>query len=137
MHESSFVMIKPDGMERNLAGQIISRINQKGLNISSQKDILITDDLAEKLYEEHKAKSFYPGLLNYMTSGAVKVMRVEGENAIQVMRDLMGNTYPDKALPGTIRGDFKTDNPDKSVIKNIIHGSDSAKSAERELKIFF
>lgn len=137
MLERTFVMIKPDAVERNLAEEIISRIEQKGLKISAQKDISIDMLQAEKLYKEHKEKIFYPGLVKYIMSGKVKILEVRGENAVQVMRSLMGDTYPEKALPGTIRADFKADNPDKSVIKNTIHGSDSIKSAEKELKIFF
>lgn len=137
MLERTFVMIKPDAVERNLADEIISRIEQKGLKVSAQKDVSIALSQAEKLYEEHKEKSFYPGLVKYIMSGKVKVMEVRGENAVQVMRDLMGDTYPEKAKPGTIRADFMIKNIDKTVVKNTIHGSDSVKSAERELKIFF
>lgn len=137
MLERTFVMIKPDAVERHLADKIISRIEQNGLKVSAQKDISIDISKAEKLYEEHKEKSFYPVLLKYIMSGKVKVMEIRGENAVQVMRDLMGNTYPEKAKPGTIRADFRIENKDNTVVKNTIHGSDSARSAERELKIFF
>lgn len=137
MPEKTFVMIKPDGMQRGLASEIISRIVKSGLKVAESKDIYVTREQAERLYSEHKGKEYYEPLVDYLMSGPVKVMRVEGANAVSVMRGLMGPTNPKEAPEGTIRGDYKFDDPGSKVIKNTVHGSDSAQSAERELTIFF
>ncbi|MCX5749530.1 MAG: nucleoside-diphosphate kinase [Candidatus Saganbacteria bacterium] len=137
MIEQSFVIVKPDGMERSLAGEIIKRISSAGLLVTEQKDIYVTKEQAERLYWEHRDKPFYNGLVDYIMSGKVTVMKVAGESAVSVMRGLMGNTDPEKAEKGTIRADFKPDKQDGKIIKNTIHGSDSAASAKRETGIFF
>lgn len=137
MFEKTLVIIKPDGIERGLASQIISRIGSAGLNISEQKDIYITTEQAERLYAEHKDQPYFEKIVEYIMSGMVKVMIIDGEDAVLKMRSLMGPTDPQKAPAGTIRGDFKFDNPDKKVIKNTVHGSDSVDSASREIRIFF
>lgn len=137
MLEPTFVIIKPDGYERNLSDQIIGRITKAGLVVEKQKDIYVTREQAERLYTEHKGKSFYDGLINYIMSGKVKVMVVTGEDAVSRLRDIMGNTDPEKAVPGTIRADFKIAKQNGVVIKNTVHGSDSVASAKREVGIFF
>ena len=137
MPEKTFVMIKPDGMQRGLAPEIISRIMESGLRIVEQKDIYVTREQAERLYSAHNGQKYFGPLVDYIMSGQVKVMRVEGDNAVAVMRELMGPTNPKEAPAGTIRGDYKFDDPGSKVIKNTVHGSDSAQSAERETTIFF
>ncbi len=137
MPEKTFVMIKPDGMQRGLAPAISQMIVQSGLAISEEKDIYVTREQAERLYSMHRGQAYFEPLVEYLMSGLVKVMRVEGPDAVSVMRGLMGPTNPKDAPPGTIRGDFKFDDPGSKVIKNTVHGSDSAESAARELMIFF
>ncbi len=137
MPEKTFVMIKPDGMDRGLAPEIISRISADGLAIAEEKDIYVTREQAERLYSAHKGRKYYEPLVEYLMSGLIKVMRVEGSDAIQKVRRLMGPTDPKEAPAGTIRGDFRFEDPGSKVIKNTVHGSDSADSAERELMIFF
>jgi len=135
--EKTFVMVKPDGMQRGLAPAIISRILASGLKVIEEKDIYVTREQAERLYSEHKDQKYFGPLVEYLMSGQVKVMRVEGDNAVSIMRSLMGPTNPKEALSGTIRGDYKFDDPGSKVIKNTVHGSDSVQSAQRELTIFF
>lgn len=130
--EQTFVMVKPDGLQRNLTGNIISRLENKGLKLKALKLMKVSKSLAETHYEEHKDKPFYQSLINYITSGPVVAMVWEGESAIDVCRKLMGETDPKKALPGTIRGDFGL-----TVGANIVHGSDSPESAKREIDLFF
>ncbi len=130
--QRTFVMIKPDGVQRGLIGEIIERIEKKGLKIVGLKMIKLPKELAEKQYEEHKGKDFFEGLIKYVTSGPVVVMVVEGKNAVKAMRKLVGATDPLEATPGTIRGDFGLE-----IGRNIIHASDSEKSAEREIFLFF
>ena len=128
----TFFMIKPDGVQRNLVGEIISRVEAKGFSITKIKMMTISKDLAEKHYEEHKDKSFFSDLVSFITSGPVAVMQVEGENVVVQIRNLMGATNPSESTPGSIRGDLATE-----LDKNVVHGSDSDKSAERELSLFF
>jgi len=130
--ERTFVMIKPDGVQRGLIGEIISRLERKGLKIVAMKMINVDRELAEKHYAEHKEKPFFNNLVQYITSGPVVAMVVEGKNAIKVVRTLVGATDPVEAQPGTIRGDFGLD-----IGRNIIHASDSLESAEREISLFF
>ncbi|MCQ6253937.1 nucleoside-diphosphate kinase [Methanocaldococcus sp.] len=132
MKERTFVAIKPDAVKRKLIGKIIERFENKGFEIVAMKMIKLNKELAEKYYEEHKGKEFYERLINFMTSGRIVVMVIEGENAISVVRKMIGKTNPSEAEPGTIRGDFALSTPD-----NVIHASDSKKSAEREIKLFF
>ncbi|QUH25013.1 nucleoside-diphosphate kinase [Serpentinicella alkaliphila] len=130
--ERSFVMIKPDGVERRLIGEIISRFEKKGFKIVQGK--IVTADIVtvEKHYEEHKDKPFFSKLVDYILEGPVMPMVLEGENVVEIIRLMVGNKEPRLAAPGTIRGDFS-----HSVTKNIIHASDSIESAEREIRIWF
>ena len=128
----TFFMIKPDGVERNLIGQIISRVEAKGFNITKIKMMIISKELAEEHYGEHKDKPFFNDLVSFITSGPVVAMQVEGENVVLQIRNLMGATNPSESTPGSIRGDLATE-----LDKNVVHGSDSDESAERELTLFF
>ena len=128
----TFFMIKPDGVQRNLVGEIISRIEAKGFSITKIKMMTISQELAEKHYEEHKDKPFFGDLVSFITSGPVVAMQVEGENVVLQIRNLMGATNPSESTPGSIRGDLATE-----LDKNVVHGSDSDESAERELSLFF
>ncbi len=130
--EQTFAMIKPDGVQRNLVGAIVSRIEAKGYRIAAMKKIQISPELAEEHYGEHKGKPFYDGLVSFITSGPVVAMVLEGENAIAGWRSMMGATNPADAAPGTIRGDFAT-----TIDENVAHGSDAPATAEREIGIFF
>ena len=128
----TFFMIKPDGVKRNLIGEIISRVEEKGFQITKIKMITISQDLAEKHYAEHMDKPFFSDLVSFITSGPVVAMQVEGENVVSQIRNLMGATNPSDATPGSIRGDLATE-----LDKNVVHGSDSDESAARELNLFF
>ena len=130
--EKTFVMLKPDAVSRGLMGEIISRLEKKGLKMVAAKFMVITEDIASRHYAEHVKKPFYPDLLSFITSGPVLAMVWEGEKAVSVVRNIVGKTDPVEALPGTIRGDY-------GMIKtmNLIHASDSIESAEREISIFF
>lgn len=130
--ERTFVMLKPDAVERKLAGELIRRIEAKNLNIVTMKMMRIERKIAETHYGEHREKPFFRELVDFVTSGPVVAMIVEGPNAISVMRAMMGATNPFNAAPGTIRGDFGLD-----LTKNLIHGSDSPESAKREIALFF
>ena len=128
----TFFMIKPDGVKRNLIGEIISRVEEKGFKITKIKMMIISQDLAEEHYGEHKDKPFFSDLVSFITSGPVVAMQVEGKNVVAQIRNLMGATNPSDAAPGSIRGDLATE-----LDKNVVHGSDSDESAERELNLFF
>ncbi len=128
----TFAMVKPDGVQKGLVGEIISRFEKKGLKIVALKIMKITPELAEKHYSEHKGKPFFADLVNFITSGPVAAMVLEGENVISTVRAMMGATNPQDAAPGTIRGDFAL-----TIDENIIHGSDSPESAMREIGLFF
>ena len=130
--ERSFVMIKPDGVERRLIGEIISRFEKKGFKIVQGKIVNADIVTVEKHYEEHKYKPFFSKLVDYILEGPVMPMVLEGENVVEIIRLMVGNKEPSLAAPGTIRGDFS-----HSVTKNIIHASDSIESAEREIRIWF
>jgi len=130
--ERTFVMIKPDAVQRGFIGRIISRFEDKGLKISAMKLMKTPRETAERHYAEHVGKGFYEKLLGYITSGPVVAMVIEGENAVAVCRTMMGKTDPKEATPGTIRADFGM-----VVGRNVTHGSDSLESAEREIGIFF
>ncbi|AEB94140.1 nucleoside diphosphate kinase [Metallosphaera cuprina Ar-4] len=125
-------MIKPDGVKRRLVGEIVARIERKGLNIVSMKMVKIDRNTAEKLYEEHKGKSFFNELVSYITSGPVVCMVIEGDEAVKVMRTLIGSTDPKEASPGTIRGDLAM-----SKGENVIHASDAEEKAKKEMSLFF
>lgn len=130
--ERTYLMIKPDAVQRGLMGQIISYFEKKGLKLAAMKFMLIPKATAEVHYGEHKGKKFYDPLISYITSGPVLAMVWEGEDAVSVCRNIMGKTNPKESAPGTIRGDFGM-----QTGRNIIHGSDSPASAEREIAIFF
>ena len=130
--EKTFVMLKPDAIQRSLAGEIISRLEKRGLKLVAMKMLLIDKELAERHYGEHKGKSFFDDLVNFITSGPVIAMIWEGKQAVQVVRKMMGSTDPQEAMPGTIRGDYGL-----FTGNNIIHGSDSPESAQREISLFF
>ncbi len=130
--ESTLLIVKPDGVRRGLIGEVLRRVEAKGLQISEMRMMTIDRDLAHGHYDEHRDKPFFGDLVDFITSGAVVVARVQGEQAIQVLRTLMGPTDPAAASPGTIRGDFGT-----VITENLVHGSDSSVSAERELALFF
>ncbi|AIY90369.1 nucleoside-diphosphate kinase [Geoglobus acetivorans] len=130
--ERTFVMIKPDGVQRGLAGEIISRFERKGLKIAAMKMLWISRELAEQHYAEHKEKPFFNALIDYITSGPVVAMVVEGRNAVSVVRTMIGKTNPAEAAPGTVRGDLAMDTG-----RNVVHASDSLQSAEREIGLFF
>ena len=130
--QRSFVLIKPDALRRRLAGAVISRFEAKGLSIVALELRQITGELADQHYAEHVDKAFYPPLRKFVTSGSSIAMIVEGDEAIEVVRAINGATDGRKAAPGTIRGDFSLSNRE-----NLVHGSDSAESAEREIELWF
>jgi nucleoside-diphosphate kinase len=130
--ESTLLIVKPDGVRRGLVGEILSRVERKGLRIDAMRLARVDRELAERHYAEHREKPFFGQLVEFITSGPVVVARVAGREAVTVLRTLMGTTDPVKAAPGTIRGDLATE-----LTENLVHGSDSAESAERELGLFF
>lgn len=130
--ERTFAMVKPDGVQRGLVGEVISRFEKKGIKIAALKLMQITPEIAEQHYAEHKEKPFFVDLVNFIISGPVVAMVLEGENVIAMVRTMMGATNPKESPPGTIRGDFGM-----TIDKNIIHGSDSPASASSEIGIFF
>ncbi len=130
--ERTFVMVKPDGVQRNLVGEIIGRFERKGFKLAGLKLMQISGELAAKHYAEHQGKPFYEELISFITSGPVVAMVWEGLNAVSVIRSMMGKTNPAEAAPGTIRGDLAM-----FMGNNVIHGSDSPESAEREINLFF
>lgn len=130
--ERTFIMVKPDGVQRGLIGEIVKRIEQKGFQMVGSKLMQIPTSLAEEHYGEHKERPFFGELVSFITSGPVFAMVWEGDNVISVLRQMMGKTNPVDAAPGTIRGDYAV-----HVGMNIIHGSDSPESAKREIGLFF
>ena len=130
--ERTLVIIKPDAIQRRLAGEIIHRFERKGLRIIAMKMIKVDLALAERHYGEHKGKPFYEPLVSFITSGPVVPMVWEGENAVALGRSMMGKTDPQSSRPGTLKGDFGL-----NLSRNVIHGSDSPESATREIGIFF
>jgi nucleoside-diphosphate kinase len=130
--ERTLILVKPDGVQRGLIGEIITRFERRGIKIAGMKLMQITRELAEKHYEPHKGKPFYAGLVSFMTSGPVVALALEGPKAIDVCRKVMGKTFCTDAEPGTIRGDFGV-----SRGMNLVHGSDSPETAKRELALFF
>ncbi|GAA2109502.1 nucleoside-diphosphate kinase [Kocuria atrinae] len=136
MTERTLVLVKPDGVERGLTGQILARIEAKGYKIVDLKLVQATRDILEKHYEEHQGKPFFEPLVEFMGSGPVVAAVVEGNRVIEGFRSLAGSTEPTTAPPGTIRGDLGRDWGEK-VQKNLVHGSDSPESAEREIGIWF
>jgi nucleoside-diphosphate kinase len=132
MHERTFFMIKPDGIQRGLIGDVVQRIERKGYKISAMKMLKISREMAEEHYAEHIGKPFFSDLVGFITSGPVVAMVVEGENVINGVRTMMGKTDPKTSDPGTIRGDFGI-----HLSRNVVHGSDSPGSSDREISIFF
>ncbi|GAA0360620.1 nucleoside-diphosphate kinase [Bacillus horti] len=130
--EKTFLMVKPDGVQRNLIGEIVQRFEKKGYQLVGAKLMHISKELAEEHYGEHKERPFFGELVSFITSGPVFAMVWQGDNVIKVAREMMGKTNPVDAAPGTIRGDYSV-----QVGMNIIHGSDSPESAEREVNLFF
>jgi nucleoside-diphosphate kinase len=131
-NEETLVIVKPDAVRRGLVGEILSRLERKGLRIEEMRMMRIDRDLADRHYEEHRDKPFFAELTDFITSGEVVVARVSGEQAIGVVRALMGPTDPAEAPQGTIRGDYGL-----VITENLVHGSDSPESAKRELDLFF
>lgn len=132
MLERSLVLLKPDCVERRLMGQIISRFEAKGLNIVAMKMLRVTPELAKQHYAEHISKPFYPSLEEFITSAPIVALAIEGLDVIRLIREMLGATSGLKAAPGTIRGDFSS-----SRQMNLVHASDSAESAARELALYF
>lgn len=132
MIERTFVMLKPDALSRALVGEIITRLERKGLKMVAAKLIKMDETLASRHYAEHVGKPFYPALLDFITSGPVLTMVWEGENAIKAVRKIVGKTDPHQADSGTIRGDFGA-----ITRMNLVHASDSEESAEHEISLFF
>jgi nucleoside-diphosphate kinase len=130
--ETTLVLVKPDGVRRGLAGEVVSRFERRGYDLRGARLLKISRALAAEHYAEHKGKPFYPDLVSFITSGPVLALAVRGENAILGVRALMGATNPADSAPGTIRGDLATE-----LSENIVHGSDSRASAKRELGLFF
>jgi nucleoside-diphosphate kinase len=130
--ERTLVLIKPDAMQRRLAGQILERFEQRGLTVRAAKLVLVDEALAGEHYAEHREKPFFGELVEFITSSPTLALVLEGESAIQVVRTTMGATNPVSAAPGTIRGDFALAMPD-----NLVHGSDSPESAAREIALWF
>ncbi|HEV8622539.1 MAG TPA: nucleoside-diphosphate kinase [Actinomycetota bacterium] len=130
--ESTLLIVKPDAVRRGLIGEVLRRVEAKGLRLAEMRMITIERVTAEEHYAEHREKAFFNELVGFIGSGPVVVARVEGERAVPVLRSLMGPTDPALAPPGTIRGDYGV-----IITENLVHGSDSTESAERELKLFF
>jgi len=130
--ERTYVMVKPDGVQRSLVGEIISRFEKKGLKIVALKMLRIPREKAETHYVEHQGKSFFEPMIEYITSGPVVALVLEGNEAVSTVRDMMGVTNPLEAAQGTVRGDFGLD-----ISRNVAHSSDSIESAAREIGLFF
>jgi nucleoside-diphosphate kinase len=130
--ERTLVLVKPDGVKRGLVGEIIGRFERKGLKIVAAKTLHVTPEHGQRHYAEHQGKPFYPSLIQHITSGPVVVLALEGRSAIAVVRLLTGTTNPQTADPGTVRGDLAL-----GITANLLHASDSAESAARELALYF
>ena len=132
MAERTFVLLKPDAVQRALVGEIVGRFERRGLKLVAMKMLRVTRSLGETYYAEHKGKSFFEPLMSYVTAGPVVAMVLEGDGAIAAVRRMMGKTNSAEAEPGTIRGDLAL-----TIGRNVIHGSDSSESAKREIPLFF
>ena len=132
MAERTLILIKPDAMQRRLAGEILGRFERRGLTVRAAKLVQVDRDLAERHYAEHREKPFFGELVEFITSAPTLALVLEGESAVSVVRTTMGATNPVEAEPGTIRGDLALAMPD-----NLVHGSDSLESAEREIALWF
>ena len=130
--EQTLVLVKPDAMARGLAGEILGRFERRGLVVRAARLVQVDRELAERHYEEHKEKPFFPELVEFITSGPTLALVLEGESAIPVVRTTMGATNPAESAPGTIRGDLALAMPD-----NLVHGSDAPESARREIELWF
>lgn len=130
--ERTLVLVKPNGVARGLVGEVVARLERRGLEIKGARMLLVTEDLASRHYVEHVGKAFYAGLVEFITSGPVFAMVVQGSSAITVVRTMMGATDPLNAAPGTVRGDFALD-----MGQNVVHSSDGPESAEREIGLYF
>lgn len=130
--EETLVLVKPDGVKKHICGEIIARFERKGLSIKAIKMIQVPEELAKKHYAEHEGKGFFKDLINFITSGPVLAMVIEGENAVAAVRQINGATDPLKAVPGSIRGDFAT-----SIDENVVHASDAPETAAREIGLWF
>jgi len=125
-------MIKPDGVQRGLVGEIVARFERRGLKIAGMKMLKVSDELAGRHYEEHAAKPFFPSLVGFITSGPAVAMVIEGKDVVSLVRSMVGATSPAKSNPGTIRGDLALETG-----RNVIHASDSPESAKREISLYF
>ena len=132
MAQRTLVLVKPDGVKKGLIGEIISRLEKKGLKIAAMRMLQMDKALARRHYAVHDGKPFFAGLVDFITSGPIVAVVVEGEKSVEVVRKLMGETDPVKAAPGTIRGDYGLD-----IGENLIHGSDSEENAQKEIALFF
>lgn len=130
--ERTLVLVKPDGVQRGLVGEIISRLERRGLKLAGMKLMQVDDALARRHYAEHVARPFFRGLVAFITSGPLVAMVWEGGNAVELVRQTMGATDPGKSAPGTIRGDLAV-----NIGRNLVHGSDKPESAQREIALFF
>jgi nucleoside-diphosphate kinase len=130
--QQTLIIVKPDGVRRRLIGEVIGRIEAKGYDVKEMKLFQIDEALAKEHYAEHTEKPFFSDLVNFITSGPVVAMIIEGDDAVRGMRQIMGATNPLDAVPGSVRGDFAT-----AITENIVHGSDSPESARREVDLFF
>ncbi|MBI2872776.1 MAG: nucleoside-diphosphate kinase [Chloroflexi bacterium] len=130
--QRTLVLLKPDAVQRGLVGRIVARLEDRGLRLVAAKMLLMDQKLAHRHYEDHVDKPFFKGLVEFMTSAPMVAMVLEGKNAVEVVRQMMGSTDSAKAAPGTIRGDLALD-----TRRNLVHGSDSPETAEREIALFF
>jgi nucleoside-diphosphate kinase len=130
--EKTLVLVKPDGVKKHICGEIIARFERKGLAIHAIKMIQVPEELAKKHYAEHEGKGFFKDLIDFITSGPVLAMVIEGENAVKAVRQINGATNPLEAVPGSIRGDFAT-----SIDENVVHASDAPETAAREIALWF
>ncbi|HWT95032.1 MAG TPA: nucleoside-diphosphate kinase [Solirubrobacteraceae bacterium] len=128
----TLILVKPDAFARNLSGEIIARFERKGLKLAALKQLTVTEELAKQHYAEHAERPFFGELVEFITSGPIVAMILEGNDAVKAARQVIGATNPLEAAPGSIRGDFATE-----VGQNMVHGSDSDESGEREAKLFF
>ena len=132
MAERTLVLVKPDGVQRGLVGEVITRLERRGLKLTGLKLMQVSDELARQHYGEHVDRPFFPGLVSFITSSPIVAMVWEANNAVEIVRNTMGQTNPVSSAAGTIRGDLGID-----IGRNLVHGSDSPESAEREVNLFF
>jgi nucleoside-diphosphate kinase len=128
----TLVLLKPDAVQRALIGDLVARLERRGLKIAGMKLMQVSDELAHRHYGEHEGKPFFPGLVRFITSSPIVALVLEGENAVQLVRATVGQTSPGESTPGSIRGDYGM-----TIGMNLVHGSDSDESAQREISLFF